>query len=86
MRYGRTTYDYEDGALMFLAPGQIVGVPYHAPDADVPQGRCIAFHPDFLLGTGLADKIKEYSFFSYEANEALHLSQRERKYIPQDSV
>ena len=46
-----------------------------------PQGWVLAFHPDLLRGTSLGRKMKDYSFFSYEANEALHMSERERQII-----
>ena len=69
LSYGRSTYDYQEGTLVFVAPGQVAGI-------DV-----LAFHPDLLRGTSLGRKMKDYSFFSYEANEALHMSERERQII-----
>lgn len=79
LRYGCNTYDYDEGTLVFLAPGQVIG---QAGDVVYqPIGRALAFHPDFLLGTALAGSMEEYSFFSYEANEALHLAERERRLI-----
>ena len=79
MTYGRNKYDYDIGTLVFIAPGQIVGVKT-IPDYE-PKGKVLAFHPDFIKGTSLARKMSSYSFFSYEMNEALHLSERERKII-----
>lgn len=78
--YGLKSYDYEEGTLMFMSPGQVFGIePGETPKK--PTGTAIIFHPDLLHGTSLARKMKEYTFFSYEANEALHLSASEREVI-----
>ena len=80
MNYGRSLYDYEKGSMLFIAPGQVMGSDDDAvctswPDGpDVPS-RTIAAVPS------LAHIIKEYSYFSYNANEALHLSEQERKVV-----
>lgn len=79
LRYGCNTYDYDEGTLVFLAPGQVIG--QAGNEVYQPIGRALAFHPDFLLGTALAGNMEEYSFFNYEANEALHLAERERALI-----
>lgn len=79
MIYGCSNYDYEEGSLIFLSPGQVYGTA-----SDVKQkgvGHALVFHPDLIHGTSLGQKIKEYKFFSYEVNEALHLSARERSII-----
>ncbi|MBS7565339.1 AraC family transcriptional regulator [Mucilaginibacter sp. Bleaf8] len=80
LRYGCNYYDYEEGTLVFLAPGQVIGV---ENDGELyqPQGTALVFHPDFIHGTTLGRHIQEYSFFSYEVHEALHLSEAERKVI-----
>lgn len=75
--YGRSRYDYREGTLVFVAPGQIAGsddggITTHA------KGWILMFHPDLLRGTSLAGKMRDYSFFSYASNEALHTSERER--------
>lgn len=80
MTYGCSTYDYEEGTLIFLAPGQVYGV-VSGPEKRKGIGKALLFHPDLLHGTSLAKNMKEYSFFSYEVNEALHLSTRERAII-----
>lgn len=79
MTYGCSTYDYEEGTLIFIAPGQVYGVESETKQKGI--GRALIFHPDLIHGTSLGRNIKEYSFFSYEVNEALHLSARERTII-----
>lgn len=79
LRYGLNTYDYEEGTLIFLAPGQVIGE--SKDEYYQPQGTALVFHPDLLLGTPLGKKIADFTFFSYAVNEALHLSQQERKTI-----
>lgn len=79
LRYGCNYYDYEEGTLVFLAPGQAIGE--YSPDYYQPKGHALVFHPDFLLGTSLAQRMPEYSFFAYQANEALHLSEAERAIV-----
>ncbi len=78
--YGGKPYDYEDGTLVFVSPGQVYGIDNHSVNEN-PSGYGLLFHPDLITGTHLAKTIKEYSFFSYEVNEALHLSKKERKTI-----
>jgi AraC-like DNA-binding protein len=80
IRYGRRQYDYQEGTLLFIAPGQVMGLEEETGLVQ-PEGWALAFHPDFLRGTGLGRHIKDYSFFAYEANEALHLSDRERQTV-----
>lgn len=75
--YGRTSYDFDDQTVVCFAPGQTVGI-HRTEDTVVPEADGILFHPDFLARTPLAQKMKQYSFFSYSANEALHLSVEER--------
>ncbi|EEI93863.1 transcriptional regulator, AraC family [Sphingobacterium spiritivorum ATCC 33300] len=79
LRYGLNNYDYEEGTLIFLAPGQVIGE--NGDTYYQPQGTALVFHPDLLLGTSLGKKIRDYTFFSYAVNEALHLSEQERKII-----
>ena len=76
----RSTYDYQEGTLVFVAPSQVAGIDDDGETLN-PQGKVLAFHPDLLRGTSLGRKMKDYSFFSYEANEALHMSERERQII-----
>ncbi len=76
INYGKTKYDFDDWTIVSIAPGQTVGYTTHE---GVPvKSKGLLFHPDFIRGTSLGQKIKQYSFFSYESNEALHLSKEER--------
>jgi AraC-like DNA-binding protein len=78
--YGRNTYDYQEGTLVFLAPGQVAGVNSNG-ETYQPKGYALIFHPDLIHGTSLGQHIQDYTFFSYQSNEALHLSERERKIV-----
>lgn len=78
--YGCEPYDYEDGTLVFIAPGQVYGIDSHGQKLK-PSGYALVFHPDLLVGTNLGKEIQNYSFFSYEIREALHLSKKERNTI-----
>ena len=77
IKYGRQTYDYQEGTIVCFAPGQTAET---NPTTDKVQVNAhgILFHPDLLRGTSLGKNIKKYTFFSYEVNEALHLSEEER--------
>jgi len=79
LNYGRTKYDFTNGALIFIAPRQILQ--WDSSVVFERKGFSINFHEDFLKGTDLAQQIKKYGFFSYSVNEALHLSPKEEKQI-----
>ena len=79
LKYGCNYYDYQEGTLVFVAPGQIVGV--NSKEVVRPKGWALLFHPDLIRGTSLGHNIKDYSFFSYEVYEALHLSEKERQIV-----
>lgn len=81
LRYGINYYDYQDGTIVAVAPGQIFGVESDEPIQ--PKGWALVFHPDLLYGTELGRTLKDYTFFSYDANEALHISEKEREIIEQ---
>jgi len=80
LRYGRNNYDYQEGTLVFISPGQVMGI---APNVKTfePKGWALLFHPDLIKGTNLGKNILDYSFFSYDVNEALHLSEKERQLV-----
>lgn len=79
IKYGRNYYDYQEGTLVFLAPDQVVKIENRLPHQ--PKGWALLFHPDLIRGTTLGRTIKEYTFFSYEVREALHLSEQERQTV-----
>ena len=80
IKYGRQTYDYQEGTIVCFAPGQTAET---NPTTDKVQVNAhgILFHPDLLRGTSLGKSIKKYTFFSYEVSEALHLSEEERSIV-----
>jgi AraC-like DNA-binding protein len=80
LKYGCNYYDYQEGTLVFVAPGQVLGIG-NKPGSPRPKGWGLIFHPDLIRGTALGRNIKNYTFFSYQANEALHLSEKERQII-----
>jgi AraC family transcriptional activator of pobA len=80
LRYGKNLYDYQEGTLVFIAPGQIAGRET-SEEIYQPKGHAVVFHPDLIRGTSLGRHIDEYTFFSYNVNEALHVSERERHMI-----
>lgn len=77
--YGKTRYDFDDQTVVSIAPGQRVG--YSSVEGVPAKSRGLLFHPDFIRGTSLGQKIRQYSFFAYESNEALHLSEEERRIV-----
>ncbi|HIW20042.1 MAG TPA: helix-turn-helix domain-containing protein [Candidatus Alistipes pullicola] len=77
--YGRQYYDYQDGTVVCFAPGQVTDIEM---DPNVrPAAHGLLFHPDLIRGTALGQEIRRYTFFSYETNEALHLSEQERQTV-----
>jgi AraC family transcriptional regulator, transcriptional activator of pobA len=82
LKYGQHYYDFDEGGLLFASPNQIMGGP---GDDTSPAEDCslytLLIHPDFFLGYPLAKKMNQYGFFSYSANEALHLSEEEKATI-----
>lgn len=81
--YGRNTYDYQDGTLVFIAPGQAIRYSAAEGIPDAAQSWTLLFHPDLIRRSELGKTIHSYSFFSYDANEALHLSALEKDTLRQ---
>lgn len=78
-RYGRKTYDFQDGSLVCLAPKQMLTMDTEVEQREDRLGWGLFFHPDLIRGTSLGSTIKHYTYFSYETNEALHLSDKEKQ-------
>ena len=76
-QYGKNSYDFTDGTLVFLAPNQVASFADPIEELD-DSGWTIMFHPDLIRRSKLGKEIKNYSFFNYETNEALHLSDVEK--------
>jgi AraC family transcriptional activator of pobA len=77
-RYGQQQYDFDEGLLSFVAPGQLVNITIEKHKIK-PSGFLLCIHPDFIWKTSLAKKIKQYDFFGYAVNEALFLSEKEEE-------
>jgi len=81
MKYGQQQYDFDEGIMTFMAPGQVLRIEAQNEETVKHSGWLLLFHPDFLLHTSLAKAIKQYQYFSYAVNEALHLSAKEEAVI-----
>jgi len=79
MQYGMTTYDYDEGTIVSIGPGQVVRC--HTPEGQRPRCTALLFDRRLLHGTPLGRKMSRYTFFSYTSNEALHMSDTERATI-----
>lgn len=78
LKYGRSHYDFNEGSLMFTAPYQVTS---SSKDLEIEEGWGLFFHPDLINNTALGKKIETYSFFHYDVNEALHISEEEKRTI-----
>ncbi len=78
--YGRQRYDYQEGTVVCIAPGQVIGIEDNG-ETFQPQGYALCFDPELIRGTSLGRHIRNYTYFSYEVNEALHVSESERAVI-----
>lgn len=81
LKYGRQSLDFQDGSLICIAPRQVLEMDTETEKREDRMGWGLFFHPDLLRGTSLAGKMKDYSFFSYEMTEALHLSDKEKQIL-----
>lgn len=80
-KYGQQEYDFDEGVMFFMSPGQVFGVKTDRDASLKRRGWSLLVHPDFLWNTTLAKKIGQYGFFDYSVNEALHLSEKEEATI-----
>ncbi|WP_281754252.1 helix-turn-helix domain-containing protein [Neptunitalea chrysea] len=81
LKYGQQEYDFDEGVLHFMSPKQVLSFEFRTDEELNHKGWLLLVHPDFLWNTPLSKKIKEYEYFDYKINEALHLSDKEEKMI-----
>lgn len=81
VRYGRKAIDFDEGSLICMAPNQIIRIENEIESHEAPMGWGLFFHPDLIRNTSLFTKIGDYSFFTYEISEALHLSDKEKQLL-----
>ena len=81
VRYGQREYDFDEGILSFISPGQLLRIEPNGNADQKPSGWLLLIHPDFLWNSVLAKSIKDYDFFDYAINEALFMSENEEKVI-----
>ncbi len=79
LKYGQNYYDFDEGIMTFFSPGQVIST--EMPADNKINGIWLVIHPDFLRTYSMGTKIREYGFFSYAVNEALHLSDKEESMI-----
>jgi len=81
MKYGQQEFDFDEGVMHFMSPKQVLSFSFESPEDFNHTGWLLLIHPDFLWNTSLAKTIKQYGFFSYNVNEALHLSEKEENLV-----
>lgn len=81
MKYGQQDYDFDEGIMFFISPGQVFSIEVTQNDKQKQSGWMLLIHPDFLWHTALARKMKHYEYFDYAVHEALFLSEKEEKII-----
>ncbi|TGJ98387.1 AraC family transcriptional regulator [Leptospira langatensis] len=81
MKYGQQEYDFDEGILFFMAPGQVFRIEVNADLRAEHSGWILLIHPDFIWNTSLAKNIRKYEYFDYSVNEALFLSEKEESTI-----
>ncbi len=77
MKYGQQDFDFDEGVMHFMSPKQVLSIQATKDEKVKHSGWLLLIHPDFLWNTPLSKKIKQYEYFSYQVNEALHLSEKE---------
>jgi len=81
MKYGQQEYDFDEGIMFFMSPGQVFGIEIEKGEVLTHSGWLLLIHPDFLWNTPLAKTVKKYEYFDYSVNEALFLSEKEETTI-----
>lgn len=81
LKYGQQVYDFDEGVMTFMEPGQKIGIEITPGERINHEGWLLIFHPDFLLNTTLTGTIRQYEFFNYSVTEALFLSQQEEAMV-----
>lgn len=81
IKYGQQEYDFDEGIMTFMSPGQVLRIEIKDGELNNHSGWLLLFHPDFLWNTHLAQQIKQYEYFDYSVHEALFLSEKEEKII-----
>ena len=81
LKYGQQEYDFDEGIMSFVAPGQVIRIVVEKDSSSEQSGWMLLVHPDFLWNTPLAKTIRNYGYFDYSVNEALHLSEKEETII-----
>ena len=81
IKYGRQEYDFDEGIMFFIAPGQVFSVAHDKEEKLKMSGWLLLIHPDFLWNTHLAKKIRQYEYFNYSSKEALFLSEKEETVV-----
>jgi len=81
IKYGQQQYDFNEGVMFFIAPGQVFGIEREEGKEPSHSGWLLLVHPDFLWNTPLAKTIKKYEYFDYSVHEALFLSEKEEAMI-----
>ncbi len=76
-KYGQQSYDFDEGVMFFISPGQVFGFELEKHSTQKPSGWMILIHPDFLWNTSFAKTIRQYEYFNYSVHEALYLSDKE---------
>src|ERR1700744_2568784 len=81
MKYGQQAYDFDEGIMFFISPGQVFGIELNKGEELKHTGWMLLIHPDFLWNTPLAKLMKQHEYFNYSVNEALFLSEKEEATI-----
>lgn len=81
LKYGQQDFDFDEGIMHFMSPKQVLTIESSSEEEFKHTGWLLLIHPDYLWNTPLSKKIKQYAYFSYEVNEALHLSEKEENIV-----